>query len=116
VLLLAIATKSDEESSMKLILSGLKSTDRVFRCASALTLPKRKCSPEAVVKLTYALTEDSDAEVRACAAFAIGEMGAEARKALPVLQKVAERDTGLDSANASAAIKKIENDQKKVEK
>lgn len=87
-----------------LVLERLKSKDKNVRRYAALALVRVARPAEAVPALTAAL-RDPDRDVRQQAAMALGELGPEARAALPELEKLSKDPDPC--ASVASAINRI---------
>src|SRR5262249_12830450 len=91
------------------LIDGLKDVDPEVRQYCALALAN--LGHDALKALTEALT-DSSRERRSAAAYALGQMGGQAREALPPLLKVLkDEDTGVRRAAAQALNRIVAQDQ-----
>ncbi len=77
-------------ASAKLLFQFLQADDPVLRRAAATALGRR--APAGAVPHLQRALQDTDALTRTCSAWSLGEIGAEARAALPVLKTLAESD------------------------
>lgn len=93
------------ESAAPVALERLKSKDKSVRRHAALAVSRLARPAEAVPALTAAL-RDPDVEVRRQAAIGLGELGPEARTALPELEKLSKDPDPC--ASVATAISRIQ--------
>ena len=101
-----IRIQEGDARSVDVLTVAVKSTDRQVRwiAANGLGQVRGKDIDRAIETLLLTL-DDSDDEVKAAAALALGGMGAPARKALPKLQGMTTSQTPFVGDAADAAIK-----------
>lgn len=101
-----IRIQESDARSVDVLTVAVKSTDRQVRwiAANGLGQVRGKDIDRAIETLLLTL-DDSDDEVKAAAALALGGMGAPARKALPKLQGMTTSQTPFVGDAADAAIK-----------
>lgn len=101
-----IRIQESDARSVDVLTVAVKSTDRQVRwiAANGLGQVRGKDIDRAIETLLLTL-DDSDDEVKAAAALALGGMGAPARKALPKLQAMTSSQTPFVGDAADAAIK-----------
>jgi HEAT repeat protein len=101
--------KKGKEYTSQDLIATLKDPDPNMRYWAARELGKAKGSdaPAAVTALTNALT-DQDANVRMGAAYALGDLGPEAKSALPAIRKATKDPAKEVREGAEYATKRIE--------
>jgi HEAT repeat protein len=96
---------SAAKAALQPLLDALRDSSAAVREAAAIAVGRLDEPKEVVPVLTKLLKEEKDVGVKAAAARGLGQMGAEAREALPALQDVwaAAREAGRSQQRLTQA-------------